>query len=382
MSVSYIRESVKVRLWGKAAGRCEYDGCNDRLWLDSLTKHEYNSAYIAHIIADRPTGPRGHPVLSELLKADISNLMILCDKHHRMIDIEDVASHPVDMLRDMKRKHEDRIELQTAITRDKMTHVVLYGANIGDHNAPVSWKKAAEAIVPEFYPTERRAIELSLSNSSYRDHEPDFWSIERENLRRQFADKVRPRLRSGDIEHISLFALAPQPLLIELGRLLSDIQPVEVHQRHREPQDWRWREDCDGTDYMLCRPVPGDSPGPVALNISLSAIIANDRIHAVLGDNASIWTLTIGTPSNDFLKSRDQLSRFRQSMRSALDKIKSVHGLNTVLHLFPCVPVAIAVEIGRVWMPKADLSMRIYDQNSKNGGFAVAFDIGVTETGG
>lgn len=81
MSVSYIRESVKVRLWGKGAGRCEYDGCNDRLWLDSLTKCEYNSAYIAYIIADKPSGPRGDPVLSELLKADIANLMILCDKH-------------------------------------------------------------------------------------------------------------------------------------------------------------------------------------------------------------------------------------------------------------------------------------------------------------
>jgi hypothetical protein len=75
MSVSYIPETVKIRLWGKAGGRCQYDGCNEALWTDSLTQAEFNSAYIAHIIADKPTGPRGDPTLSEQLKADISNLI-------------------------------------------------------------------------------------------------------------------------------------------------------------------------------------------------------------------------------------------------------------------------------------------------------------------
>jgi hypothetical protein len=58
MSVSYIPETIKLRLWAQAAGRCEYHGCNDRLWLDSVTKSEFNAAYIAHIVADEPGGPR------------------------------------------------------------------------------------------------------------------------------------------------------------------------------------------------------------------------------------------------------------------------------------------------------------------------------------
>jgi hypothetical protein len=96
MSVSYIPESVKIRLWWKAAGRCQYEGCNEPLWLDTLTLAEFNSAYIAHIIADKPAGPRGDPELSEKLKSDITNLMLLCDTHHRLVDIADVAGHPVD----------------------------------------------------------------------------------------------------------------------------------------------------------------------------------------------------------------------------------------------------------------------------------------------
>lgn len=57
MSVSYIPDNVRFRLWGKAAGRCEYEGCNERMWLDELTQFEFNVAYIAHIIADSPKGP-------------------------------------------------------------------------------------------------------------------------------------------------------------------------------------------------------------------------------------------------------------------------------------------------------------------------------------
>jgi hypothetical protein len=31
------------------------------------------------------------------------------------------------------------------------------------------------------------------------------------------------------------------------------------------------------------------------------------------------------------------------------------------------VPVSVAVEIGRVWMPKADLPLQIYDQSKQDG---------------
>ena len=373
MSVSHIPVKVKIRLWGKAAGHCQYEGCPERLWLDSLTKVEFNTAYIAHIIADKPTGPRGHPVHSEQLKSDISNLMLMCDTHHRLIDKEDVAGHSVERLIEMKRKHEERVELLTSLTEDKQSHVLLYGANIGQHNAPVSWKKATQAMLPQWYPAEKPAIELGLKNSLFKDNEQNYWLIERENLRRQFVQSVKPRLAAGDVGHFSVFALAPQPLLIELGRLLSDIRAADVYQLHREPPNWIWQENPEGFDYFLHE--SDEHKEAVALNLSLSATVDNSRITTVLGNDVSIWTLTIERPNNDFLKSREQLSQFRQVFRRILDRIKATHGQDIVLHLFPAVPIANAIEIGRVWMPKADLPLRIYDQNRKAGGFVMAFDI-------
>jgi len=62
-------------------------------------------------------------------------------------------------------------------------------------------------------------------------------------------------------------------------------------------------------------------------------------------------------------------------MRPLLDRIKARHGQNTALHIFPAASVAVAVELGRVRMPKADMPWRIYDQVNSRGGFVPALSI-------
>ena len=113
----------------------------------------------------------------------------------------------------------------------------------------------------------------------------------------------------------------------------------------------------------------------VALNISLSGTIANDRITKVLGDDCSIYTLTIGAPFNDYLKCKNDLAEFSNAMRKLFDHIKAEYSEKTPLHIFPAMPIATAVELGRVWMPKADMSLWVYDQNTAVDGFMKVIEI-------
>jgi hypothetical protein len=85
--------------------------------------------------------------------------------------------------------------------------------------------------------------------------------------------------------------------------------------------------------------------------------------------------VTITNPHNDFLKSREQLAALRILLRPLLDKIKARHGQNTVLHIFPAMPVSTAVELGRIRMPKADMPWTVYDQINDRGGFVAALNI-------
>jgi len=332
-----------------------------------------NGAYIAHIRDVNPQTHRYDPHLSPELATEITNLMLLCDKHHRLIDREQEREHPVDRLQRMKQQHETRIELLTSLQEDKKSYVLLYGANIGEQNAPLSWKKAAQAMIPLRYPAEARGIEISLRNSALEDHIDDYWVIERKNLRANLDNNLRPRLISGEVGHLSIFALAPQPLLFEFGRLITDIPAAEVYQLHREPPNWKWQETPNGFEYHI--EEPDETHSTVALNLSISANIDDSRITATLPQvDLSIWRITIPTPNNDFLKSRDQLRLFRRKFRLLMDRIKARHGQDVLLHVFPAVPVSVAVEIGRVWMPKADLPLCIYDQNRKLNGFTKALE--------
>lgn len=224
------------------------------------------------------------------------------------------------------------------------------------------------AMPPDRHPAEGRTIDIELVGCDYADHEAGYWTVQQDNLRRVFARKVKERIEQKEIRQLSVFALAPQPLLIELGHLLGDIVPVTVHQRYREPATWRWQAEQPAITFQV-----GEYSGPpeaaVALKLALSATVTDERIRAVLGDDTAIWSLTAENPHNDIMRRPEDLVEFKRHLRRLLDRIKAVHGENATINVFPAVPNSAAVEVGRVLMPKADLPLRIYDQNRTLGGF-------------
>jgi hypothetical protein len=270
----------------------------------------------------------------------------------------------------MKAAHEQRIERVTGISPEKTSHVLLYGANIGEHRSPLNYSETTPALFPDRYPASDRAIELSVHNSSLSDRDAGFWANEAADLCRKFDRHIRAPLAEGVIRHLSVFAIAPQPLLILLGTLLGDIVPSDVYQRHREPPSWEWPSESPTPAFELRRPA--SLGGPPVLVFELSATVSAERIHRVLGADASIWSITVPSPHNDVTKSRRQVSEFRALLRTVLDQIKAAHGQRTVLHVFPAMSVALAVEVGRVRMPKADIPWQIYDQVNALGGFVPA----------
>jgi hypothetical protein len=320
-----------------------------------------NIAEKAHIYAFSPKGPRGNEGVDKAQLNDAGNLLLVCHDCHRTIDSTPnlEVRYPASRLQAWKADHEQRIETVTGIAQDKGSHIVLYGANIGAHRSPLQYMPAAEAMFPERYPARDRPITLGMSNSALGDDTESFWNREAENLLLHFEKRVREPQAGGEIEHLSIFALAPQPLLILLGAQLIDIDAADVYQRHREPPTWRWALEAEPVKFRISE--PRIASGPPALVFSLSANIDSARAHAV-NPEFSIWTISIDHPHNDFLQSRAQLQAFRKTVRALLDQIKLTHGQGSELSIFPAMPVACAVELGRLRMPKADLPWEIFDQ--------------------
>ncbi len=374
MSVTSISTQNKYMLWAISAGRCQYRGCTEVLHTDILTKRNFNKSYIAHIVADSSGGPRGCITRSSVLADDISNLMLLCDTHHRLIDRADIAGHPENLLLEMKREHEERVATIFNIGYDKQSHIVTYNSNIGSHSPNLHYSIVSKAVTPEYYPAEASNIGLGVAMSLNKDSDPDFWQAEQKSLRQKFDRFLFPRVNSGEIKHISLFGFAPIPLLIYLGTLVNDITAVDIRQKRRNPDTWSFESD-EETVYHF---VSDKQKTNVALKIELSDNILNERITSVLGDDTTIYTIRIDNPDNDFVKSRKQIVDFGVKMKEAFREIKRIHGQDVILNIFPAMPISLAVQLGRVWMPKADLSMKIYDQNYALGGFVEAIEISHT----
>lgn len=370
----HVKTVVQCMLWGQAGGRCQFSGHNRLLWKSSVTQERVNIAQKAHIYAFSEGGPRSNSQIGSYEINDLPNLILVCHECHQKIDTaKDGGRYTATLLRQWKTEHEERVERVTGIAQCKRSHILLYGANIGVHTALLNYQSAAVAMFPDRYPAEDNPIELSTINSSLLDRDAAFWNVEGDSLRRKFQQSVRERVAIRGIQHISVFALAPQPLLILLGTLLGDIVPSDIYQRHREPPTWNWPSDVAPSPFEV--QDPENRSGPAALVLALSATITPERIHAVLGPDVSIWTVTVPEPHNDVMKSRAQLSELRAILRSLLDRIKATHGQSSPLHVFPAAPVSAAVELGRVRMPKADMPWHIYDQVNALGGFTPAFTI-------
>lgn len=365
-----VKGLVACELWARAAGRCEF--CNEPLYRSPVTQEPVNMAEKAHIYSFAKGGPRGRGPHAQRPKAlnEVGNLILLCRGCHRTVDVGNQGfGYPAELLLQAKRRHEQRVYIVTGISPNRKSNVVLYSANIGEERPCLDHVSAAEAMLPDWYPAEETPISLSMT-CEHEDRTRGYWVTEARNLRVSYERYVVPAIRRGDPAHFSLFALAPQPLLVLLGSLFTDKVGVEVYQPHREPRTWEWQSHPDGFEFVVR--APRDTSHPPVLVISVSYKVSRRRITSVLGDDVSIWEFSATDCHNDCMRSRAQLSMFRTKMRKLIARIAEKHGQSIPLSIFPCMPASCAVELGRVRMPKADMPWIVYDQNNKAGKFIKA----------
>lgn len=350
-------------LWVKAGGRCEM--CNKLLYRDCFNKAiEYNFGEKAHNVADSPAGPRGDIERSEKLSTDIKNILLLCPTcHHGMID-KSPEFYTEEKLRDIKRCHETRIEYLTGFKQNQFSHIITCVYNINQQYTPVDSDMAFHAVIHDGYfhhndPT----IELGLPNSISTDDQQIFWNSAIHNLEGHFEKRLKPRLsKDGDIKHASLFAIAPIPILIKLGVLLTDKSNIQTFQLHRNPKTWEWL--ADDTDLGFELIAPQNKSTNIALMLSISDTLSENEIRHALSSDSAIWHLRIKHPNNDCIRSKKHLLDFENAFRQALREIKQMHGVDTTINVFPAIPISPAISIGMIWAPKADLPMTIFDKNT------------------
>jgi hypothetical protein len=357
----------RLLLFVRAGGRCQFDGCNQFLLEHPLTITEGNFAQVAHIVAFSRQGPRGHARSGSARINDVANLMLLCPQCHKLVD-DHPDQYAVATLEKYKEKHEDRIRHVTALGPDLKTTVVQLKARVAGQSVAIPIAQVTEAVAPR-YPTDARGHVIDLTSI---DAEGQAFIDTATSVIKQKVERLyEPGMDVEATRHISLFALAPIPLLVFLGRQLSNKVPVDLYQRHRDTEDWVWKGTGPAVEYRFEQVRPGRDRTRVALVLSLSGKISLESLPAEIDESFAIYELTLANlePGPTFLRANEDLTRFKDAYQAALRSILRDHGNIEVIYLFPAVPAPVAVLCGRELLPKVDPALLVYDYDKRTGGF-------------
>lgn len=369
-----IPRSVQLKLWVLSAGRCQFRGCNKPLWKDSLTLHEINYSNIGHIISWTETGPRGDRVKSPKLATNFKNLMLVCSAHNKTIDDKKlVGKYPVKLLTEFKKEHEDRIRTLCNIRESDKTHVLILKGKIGGHQVEVDEQDAYQAILPR-YPASEVGIHIDLTQFS--DDSPEFWASCVSAIREEVNNKLGNRNDNKKIKHLSIFAFAPIPLLMKLGQIVGDKISADAFQYDRTSLNWIWKdENIQHSEFQFNCLQKNESSKDVVLLLSLSGKISPEDSLKFVKKDCSVYEITIPEPNPLFIKNKKQLTQYKEIYWKAVSKISADHGTDCKIHLFPAIPLTIAIESGRSILPKVHPKILIYDKDHKHGGFRYIFDL-------
>jgi len=351
-----IPEATKLQLWVKAAGRCEFKGCNKPVWYNGLTLSESNFAEVAHIIGSSKEGPRGTEQ-SEELQVDFNNLLLLCQSCHKEID-DLPGKYPIELLRLWKKEHEDRIEIQTSYPEDVSKSCVLqFTVNIGDRYVPINAEAIRNAMFPKF-PADHKGLKIEEKEFN-RLAPPQYWEYFAENkIKRKIHRFLEEGIDDIKVRHLSVFGISPMPLLIFLGRCIGDTIPTDIYQSHRNIENtsktWSWQEVKEVELSFLATCEKEGNGDTVILKLAISDTLALDKYVNLTSESCSIYQITVNESSVYFIKSKRQLEIFSYEYRKLLNKIQEKHGRNCTILILPAIPVSIAIECGRAILPTKD----------------------------
>src|ERR1039457_223971 len=121
----YIKPKAERELWARAAGRCQFDGCNRLVYKSPVTQEQVNISEKAHIYSFSENGPRGWGpfVTNQTELNDVSNLLLVCQDCHKTIDQDEKGKrYSAELLLRWKAEHERRVNIVTGVAPSKKSH--------------------------------------------------------------------------------------------------------------------------------------------------------------------------------------------------------------------------------------------------------------------
>ncbi len=362
-----IPSVVQNALWAVSAGRCEI--CGKKLYIEEKTNTLINISQKAHIHPFSKNGPRFS--MEQENPHEIDNLMLLCLEDHKMID-SFPDTYTVPWLREQKRLFEEKVS--SVIDTQRIKSSILYFQSGITKQDTTKDEKAELCPVllnnGNFFDGQYHRINVEVRGV---EHTTDYYQLMCSSIKNQI-DQKSYFLQNADC--VSVFGLAPQPLLLYFGFLLNDESNIKVYQRSRDGElKWDWKKQ-ELTNHFSVEKL--DSSKLVNLNeiniiVSVSAEIDPNRVPKT----QTIPTIIIRADrqSHNAIQSVEDAEEFIRVFRTqVIERIRAEFPYITHINIFPAAPVSLPIRMGMNYQKNIDVEWRIFNQETDIG-FVYALSI-------
>lgn len=367
-------------VWADAGGCCMFKGCGQDLSVVPLHNKGARVAYLAHIIASDPDGPRGTVEDSHRLSNSPENIMLMCDAHHRLIDAFAPESYTAAQLQAMRREHTEKVRMYRKAMRYPEAQVITLFGHLAQIATSVSDSVILEVLLSEGL-SMRHGVKrhLEYQNRDARTS-ADFWG--------HYLNDMELRIRSmiGDLESLQADALAIFPIhhtptLVLAGRITGEARQVHVFQKSRKRDSWIW--DRDAAPHPLGTfKVFGETDrmaDEVLLTVELTADVDMKALPSNLANkvaNADMpWIrLTLDVPDCECLQRKEDLEQVVNVARKTINLIQDKVRAKSV-HLIVLSPASAAFSIGQLMQAGHHSDFILYDRSDRSQTFQEAFTI-------
>lgn len=358
-----MKEREIHKLIADSGGRCNFPSCGEKLIFQYEDGTFVKLVEFCHIIGESPRGPRGLPTKSELMTQNPENIILLCVKHHKIVDNND-REYPIERLKRMKENHIQWVNERLDGLKEASWTLLIHSGNITGKGAP---EIDLELIFQEFYGTH---IFAEIEKIYLKEFlvETRNWLKYKKEQEKWWQDFLNQEDKPKKFVICSINFI---PLVIHLGYLIHDTFITEIYQFHREENSWKWKffeeNEINQEFYLIDIDKKEDLIiKKIALSISISGNIKDDDIYTTIGEKINIIKLRVQNPSRNWLKCKEQFIEFQRIFINLIDSLIIQYKNLQEIHLFYAGPTPIAFIIGSLINPNMHPKFILYNYHLKS----------------
>jgi len=376
-----VSPKTRFEVSSLAAWRCQFDGCGEDLrshFVPGASGSNYS--YFAHIVASSSDGPRGDPVQSPRLCDEPSNIMLMCDKCHRLIDRVAPDRYGVEFLREMRERNVAEVRRLLDSLRYPQAQMLVIGGNIEGQSFAFDQRVAEEAMwlrgvrmaTPHAQWFARNGAHLGAANS------PGYWLSLFALLKHEISGLkgLLAGTSHGGAPRppLAVFPVHGTSVLVLAGRLIGESSTIHLFQFDRDQVagarggQWAWpssekpaadkfkvrnlREAVGGESEALLRVCLTDSPPASELPLNLAT--AGDYVLPTV-------EVGIDVPTYRSMGHPDDQGLLGVAVGEALRRIQDQWRIRTV-HVVVIAPTTACFRLGQKMQARHQPDFILYER--------------------